>query len=66
MKEGARRLGILSNDDFVFDSEDQTNVLMDYCIYNVYQRRPQCNPEVSRASRHASAIPMKCCSFRPG
>jgi hypothetical protein len=37
MKEGGRRLGILRNDILVFDSEDQTSVLMDYCIYNLYK-----------------------------
>jgi hypothetical protein len=37
MKEGGRRLGILRNDVLVFGSEGQTSVLMDYCIYNMYQ-----------------------------
>jgi hypothetical protein len=35
LHEGARRLGILQGSTFVFDSEDETSVLMDYCIYNV-------------------------------
>ena len=37
MKEGGRRLGILRNDVLVFESEAQTSVLMDYCIYNTYK-----------------------------
>ena len=39
LNEGGRRLGILKNDTFVFDSEDETSVLMDYCIHNVRDRR---------------------------
>jgi hypothetical protein len=35
LREGARRLGMLRGNTFVFDSEDETSVLMDYCIYNV-------------------------------
>jgi SEC-C motif len=35
LREGGRRLGILKNGTFVFDSEDETSVLMDYCIHNV-------------------------------
>jgi hypothetical protein len=37
MREGGRRLGILRNDTFVFGSEDESSILMDYCIYNCYQ-----------------------------
>ena len=37
LKEGGRRLGILRNDVLVFESEAQASVLMDYCIYNMYQ-----------------------------
>jgi hypothetical protein len=37
LKEGARKLGILRNDIFVFDSEEESHVLMDYCIFNVYR-----------------------------
>ncbi len=36
LKEGARRIGILRDGTFVFDNEDETSVLMDYCIYDVY------------------------------
>jgi SEC-C motif len=36
LHEGGRRLGILKGDILVFDTEDQSSVLMDYCIYNVY------------------------------
>ena len=38
LDEGGRKLGILRKGVFVFDSEDETSVLMDYCIYNVYRR----------------------------
>jgi hypothetical protein len=33
--EGGRRLGMLKNGILVFDSEDETSVLMDFCIHNV-------------------------------
>ncbi len=33
--EGAKKLGMLHGDTFVFDSEDETSVLMDYCIHHV-------------------------------
>jgi SEC-C motif len=36
LHEGGKRLGILQNGTFVFDSEDQTSTLMDYCIHNVW------------------------------
>jgi hypothetical protein len=36
LEEGGRRLGILKRGVLVFDSEDETSVLMDYCIYNVH------------------------------
>jgi hypothetical protein len=39
--EGGRRLGILKGNTLVFDSEDESSVLMDYCIYDV--RRNGCN-----------------------
>jgi hypothetical protein len=35
LHEGGRRLGLLRGDTFVFDSEDETAVLMDYCLYHV-------------------------------
>jgi hypothetical protein len=35
--EGGRRLGIVKKGVLVFDSEDQSSVLMDYCIYNIYE-----------------------------
>jgi hypothetical protein len=35
LDEGGRRLGILQNGILVFNTEDETSVLMDYCIYNV-------------------------------
>ena len=41
LNEGGRKLGILRNGIFVFDSELDTAVLMDYCLYHV--RRNGCN-----------------------
>lgn len=38
LKEGAKRLGILRDETFVFDNEDESSVLMDYCIYDVYRK----------------------------
>ena len=35
LNEGARKIGILRGEMFVFDNEDESAVLMDYCIYNV-------------------------------
>jgi len=35
LDEGGRKLGILRDGTFVFDSEDETSVLMDYCLYDV-------------------------------
>jgi hypothetical protein len=37
LTEGARRLGILRDGAFVFGSEDESTVLMDYCIYDVFR-----------------------------
>src|SRR3989304_2643233 len=37
LKDGAKRIGILRGGRFVFDNEDETSVLMDYCIYAVYR-----------------------------
>lgn len=42
LQEGGRRLGILKNGTFVFDSEDETSVLMDYCIYDVRRSGRNC------------------------
>lgn len=33
--EGGRKLGILQGDTLVFDNEDESSVLMDYCLYDV-------------------------------
>jgi hypothetical protein len=41
LHEGAKKIGILRGGMFVFDNEDETSVLMDYCIYDVY--RQGCN-----------------------
>jgi hypothetical protein len=35
LDDGAKRIGILRGGTFVFDNEDETCVLMDYCIYDV-------------------------------
>lgn len=35
LHEGGKRLGILRGDTLVFGSEDETSVLMDYCLYDV-------------------------------
>ncbi len=38
LKEGAKKLGMLRGDTIVLDNEDESSVLMDYCIYNVSRR----------------------------
>ncbi|MHB1034987.1 MAG: hypothetical protein ACYC35_21745 [Pirellulales bacterium] len=38
LNDGAKRIGILRGGTFVFDHEDETSVLMDYCIYDVYRK----------------------------
>jgi hypothetical protein len=35
LNEGGRDLGILQNNQLVFDTEDQVAVLMDYCIHDI-------------------------------
>jgi hypothetical protein len=35
LHEGGRKLGFLKRNTLVFGSEDETAILMDYCIYNV-------------------------------
>lgn len=35
LHEGGRKLGILRGDVLVFNTEDETSVLMDYCLYDV-------------------------------
>ena len=37
-EEGGRELGFLSKGVFVFDSEDESAILMDYCLYNVLRQ----------------------------
>jgi hypothetical protein len=37
LNDGAKRIGILRGGMFVFDNEDETSVLMDYCIYDIYR-----------------------------
>lgn len=37
LDEGGKKLGFLRGGTFVFDDVDQTSVLMDYCIYNVFR-----------------------------
>jgi hypothetical protein len=38
LNDGAKRIGIFHDGTFVFENEDETSVLMDYCIYNVYRK----------------------------
>ena len=38
LDDGAKRIGILRKGTLVFENEDETSVLMDYCIYNVYRK----------------------------
>jgi len=38
LEEGARKLGMLRKGVFVFETEDETAVLMDYCLYDVRRR----------------------------
>jgi hypothetical protein len=38
LNDGAKRIGILRGRTFVFDNEEETSVLMDYCIYDVYRK----------------------------
>lgn len=37
LDEGGKKLGILRRGMFVFNNEDESSVLMDYCIYDVYR-----------------------------
>ncbi len=37
MDEGGRKLGLLQGGILVFKTDDETSVLMDYCIYDVYR-----------------------------
>ncbi len=37
LEEGGRRLGLFKKGIMVFGSEDESAVLMDFCIYNVYR-----------------------------
>ncbi len=38
LHEGGRRLGILRGGTLVFDTENETSVLMDYCLYDVRRK----------------------------
>src|SRR5262249_47349129 len=35
LEEGGRRLGFLRDGTMYFETEDETSVLMDFCIYNI-------------------------------
>jgi len=37
LTEGGKKLGLFRHGTFVFDTEDESAVLMDYCIYDVYR-----------------------------
>ena len=36
--EGGRKLGLLQHGTLVFDTENESAVLMDYCIYDVHRK----------------------------
>ena len=38
LNDGAKSIGILRGGTLVFENEDETSVLMDYCIYDVYRK----------------------------
>ncbi|MEI8376722.1 MAG: hypothetical protein WCJ35_28240 [Planctomycetota bacterium] len=38
LNDGAKKIGILRGGVFVFDNEDESSVLMDYCIHDVYRK----------------------------
>ena len=38
LHEGGKKLGILRGGTLVFDTEDETSVLMDYCLYDVRRK----------------------------
>ena len=38
LDDAAKRIGIFHHGTFVFENEDETSVLMDYCIYNVIRK----------------------------
>jgi hypothetical protein len=38
LDEGGKKLGILQGGTFVFNSEDESSILMDYCIYDVRRK----------------------------
>jgi|ERR1051325_11423280 hypothetical protein len=38
LDEGGRKLGILQRGIFVFDTEDESSVLMDFCVHDVRER----------------------------
>ncbi len=38
LNEGGKKLGMLRRGTFVFDSEDETAVLMDYCIHDIRRK----------------------------
>jgi hypothetical protein len=37
VEQGGRDLGFWRNGTMVFDSMDESNVLFDYCLYNLYR-----------------------------
>ena len=38
LHEGGKKLGILQSGTLVFNTEDETSVLMDYCLYDVRRK----------------------------
>jgi len=59
--EGAKKLGFLRGGKFVFENEDESSVLMDYCIYNVYrQGRNAIDEYVSECAADHDSDEMTC------
>ena len=38
MRDGGKKLGFLQRDIFMFDSEEDSSILMDYCMYHVHRQ----------------------------
>ena len=38
LEEGGKKLGLFRHGTFVFNTEDESSMLMDYCIYDVYRK----------------------------
>jgi len=58
LHEGGKKLGILQSGTLVFNTEDETSVLMDYCLYDV--RRKRLLGRASHRSRRRQSLPSRC------